>query len=118
DVKEVIVIEGRDLTPTILDELFPKLKEHFQQIGKSMEVAILGNMLKMKDAALVLEVMGHVQEELAHKMKPEILRVIRELGKVNHFKIEVEMKEELEQLNKVYYTDSDKFARLKELHPA
>lgn len=113
-----IIVEGRDLTQEILDEVFVQVKEHFQSIGKSMELAILGQSLKMKDGLVILEVMGHVQEELALKIKPELVRVVRELASVNHFKIEVEVKEELESERNKLYTSTDKFNFLKEKHAA
>ena len=91
-----VKVEGRDLTQQILDEVFSQVIEHFQKLGKSMEVAIIGQSIKMKNGIVMLEVMGHVQEELALKMKPELIRIIREIGNVNHFKIELELKEELE----------------------
>ncbi|MEB2782199.1 hypothetical protein [Algoriphagus persicinus] len=118
--KEVIeeIVEGRDLTQEIVDEVFSKVKEHFQKLGKSMELAILGQSMKMNKDSLTLEVMGNVQEELALKMKPELIRIIREIGNVNHFKIEVELKEELESERNKLYTSTDKFNFLKEKHAA
>jgi hypothetical protein len=117
EVVEVLV-EGRDLTQEILDEVFPKVKEHFQQLGKSMELAILGQAMKMKVDVVVLEVVGHVQEELALKMKPEVIRIIKELASVNHFKLELEVKEELESERSKLYTSTDKFNFLKGKHAA
>lgn len=113
-----VKVEGRDLTQEILDEVFPMVKEHFQKLGKSMDLAILGEAMRMKNDALILEVMGHVQEELALKMKPELVRIVRELGNVNHFKIELEVKEELESERNKLYTSTDKFNFLKEKHAA
>jgi len=113
-----IKVEGRDLTQAILDEVFPQVKEHFQKLGKSMDVAILGQSMKMKKGVVILEVMGHVQEELALKMKPEVIRVIKELGSVNHFKLELEVKEELESERNKLYTSTDKFNFLKGKHAA
>nr|WP_139235897.1 hypothetical protein [Algoriphagus locisalis] len=113
-----VKVEGRDLTQAILDEVFTQVKEHFQKLGKSMEVAILGQAMKMKDGAVVLDVMGHVQEELALKMKPELVRIVRELGNVNHFRVEIEIKEELESERNKLYTSTDKFNFLKEKHAA
>ncbi|WP_057937318.1 hypothetical protein [Algoriphagus resistens] len=118
EVVEVIQA-GRDLTQEILDEVFPKVREHFQKLGKSMELAILGESMKMnEDGLVVLEVMGHVQEELALKMKPELIRIVRELGRVNLFKIELELKEELESERNKLYTSTDKFNFLKGKHAA
>lgn len=113
-----VLVEGRDLTQEILDEVFPKVKAHFQQLGKSMELAILGQAMKMKVDVVVLEVVGHVQEELALKMKPEVIRIIKELASVNHFKLELEVKEELESERSKLYTSTDKFNFLKEKHAA
>ena len=104
-----VKVEGRDLTQQILDEVFSQVIEHFQKLGKSMEVAIIGQSIKMKNGIVMLEVMGHVQEELALKMKPELIRIIREIGNVNHFKIELELKEELESERNKLYTSTDKF---------
>lgn len=113
-----VKVEGRDLTQQILDEVFSQVIEHFQKLGKSMEVAIIGQSIKMKNGIVLLEVMGHVQEELALKMKPELTRIIREIGNVNHFKIELELKEELESERNKLYTSTDKFNFLKEKHAA
>tara|TARA_R110000850_G_scaffold72225_3_gene159087 strand:- start:124 stop:624 length:501 start_codon:yes stop_codon:yes gene_type:complete len=113
-----VKVEGRDLTQQILDEVFSQVIEHFQKLGKSMEVAIIGQSIKMKNGIVMLEVMGHVQEELALKMKPELIRIIREIGNVNHFKIELELKEELESERNKLYTSTDKFNFLKGKHAA
>ncbi|REG88367.1 hypothetical protein [Algoriphagus antarcticus] len=113
-----VKVEGRDLTQEILDEVFPQVKEHFQKLGKSMELAILGQSVKIKMDVVILEVMGHVQEELALKMKPEVIRIIKELGSVNHFKLELEVKEELESERNKLYTSTDKFNFLKGKHAA
>ncbi|WP_192085322.1 hypothetical protein [Algoriphagus sp. Y33] len=118
EVVEVIQ-KGRDLTQGILDEVFPNVREHFQKLGKSMELAILGQAMRMNgEGKVVLEVMGHVQEELALKMKPELVRIVRELGKVNQFKVELELKEELESERNKLYTSTDKFNFLKDKHAA
>ncbi|MCE7053649.1 hypothetical protein LZF95_03090 [Algoriphagus sp. AGSA1] len=117
EVVEVIE-EGRELTQEILDEVYVDVKNHFQQLGKSLELAILGQSMKLKNGVVLLEVMGHVQEEIAQKMKPELIKVIRELGKVKPFKIELDLKEELESERNKLYTSTDKFNFLKEKHPA
>lgn len=83
-----------------------------------MELAILGEAIRIKLDAVILEVVGHVQEEIALKMKPELVRIIRELGNVNHFKVELEVKEELESERNKLYTSTDKFNFLKEKHAA
>ncbi|WP_339869425.1 hypothetical protein [uncultured Algoriphagus sp.] len=121
EVKEEVVevkVTGRDLTQAILDEVFLDVKAHFQKLGKSMEVAILGDGIQIKEGTVYLEVMGHVQEELALKMKPEVIRIIKELASVNQFKLEVEVKEELESERNKLYTSTDKLNYLLKKHGA
>ena len=117
-MKPKIVDKGITLGPSLFEETLPKVKAHYQGLGKGMELAILGQARYVKEGQLVLEVMGHVQEEIAQKMKPELMQLVREISGASGFKIAIELKEELEQKQKVYYTDTDKFIRLKELHPA
>ncbi|WBL41951.1 hypothetical protein PBT90_14445 [Algoriphagus halophytocola] len=118
EVKPKFVDQGIALSAKVFDETLPKVKAHYQGLGKGMELAILGQAMCAQEGLLVLEVMGHVQEEIAQKMKPELMQLIREISGASGFKISIELKEELEQKQKVYYTDTDKFMRLKELHPA
>lgn len=105
---------SQDLFVTCIDQV----KEHFQKLGKNMELAILGQPMRVEGNKILLDVMGSVQEEIANKMKIELIRVIRELTGVNHFYIELVLKEDQDHATKILYTDSDKFERLKELHPA
>lgn len=111
-------LEDIQITQALFEAALPIVKERFQQLGKSMELAILGQPMRVEGGKVFLEIMGSVQEELAEKMKPDVIKIIREITGANRFKIELVMKEEIENSNRVLYTDSDKFARLKELHPA
>lgn len=82
-----------------------------------MELAILQT-IHVSEGNVILHVVGHVQEELAQKMKAELISFIREKTGVGRCSIVVESRDDLEEKTKVYYTDTDKFTRLKELHPA
>lgn len=113
-----VKVAGRDLTQEILDSVYSDVKDHFQKLGKSMELAILGEGMKLRGDVVIMDVMGHVQEELALKMKPELIRIVKELASVNHFKLELEVKEELESERSKLYTSTDKFNFLKEKHAA
>ena len=84
-----------------------------------MELAILDQPARVRDGGeLVLEVMGHMQEELALKMKSELVRLIRQFTGADRVLITVEMKEEVENSKPKLYTNSDKLNFLKEKHPA
>ncbi len=105
------------LTSEILEKVLSQVLEHFKQQDKNMELAILQT-IHVQNNTLVLHVSGHVQEELAQKMKPELISVIRQKTGVGKCQILIESRDDLEENVKVYYTDSDKLRRLKQLHPA
>ena len=111
-------LEDIQITQELFEAALPIVKERFQQLGKSMELAILGQPMRVESGKIFLEIMGSVQEELAEKMKADVVKIVREITGANRFKIELVMKEEMDSSNRVLYTDSDKFVRLKQLHPA
>jgi hypothetical protein len=84
-----------------------------------MELAILDQPIKVRDGGeVVLEVMGPVQEEIAGKMKVELVRLIREFTGAGRVVISVELKEELPSGKPMLYTNTDKLNFLREKHPA
>jgi len=106
------------LTQELFVTCLEQVKERFQKLGKNMELAILGQPMRVEKNKILLDVMGSVQEEIANKMKIELISTIRELTGVNRFSIELVLKEDQEHASKILYTDSDKLERLKEIHPA
>ena len=74
--------------------------------------------IKMVDEQLVLEVMGQLQEDLVEKMKPDLVRMLREITKCTKVSIKLAIKEELESNVKRLYTSTDKLNHLKTIHPA
>lgn len=107
------------LTQVLLDAHIFSIQEHFKKVGKNLELAILDQEIKVRDGGeLVLEVVGHMQEEIAGKMKPELVSLIRQFTGVDRVVISVELKEEVESNTPKLYTNSDKFNYLREKHPA
>jgi hypothetical protein len=106
------------LTQEMLDLAMPRIRSSFQDAGKSMELAILGQEMKIVDGQLVLEVMGQLQEDLADKMKSELIRMLREITKSTKVTIRLEVKEELQSNVNRLYTSTDKLNHLKTIHPA
>lgn len=106
------------LTQEVLDLAMPRIRASFQDAGKSMELAILGQEIKIVDGQLVLEVMGQLQEDLADKMKSELIRMLREITKSTKVTIKLEVKEELQSNVNRLYTSTDKLNHLKTIHPA
>lgn len=84
-----------------------------------MELAILDQSIKVRgNGEVVLEVMGHVQEEIAGKMRPDLVGLIRELTGAERVIISLELKEEVDNGRPKLYTNTDKLNYLRERHPA
>uniref|UniRef100_UPI0025D89D13 DNA polymerase III subunit gamma/tau n=1 Tax=Algoriphagus sp. TaxID=1872435 RepID=UPI0025D89D13 len=118
DAKNVEPVNTLQLTQEMLDEVMPKVLDYFKNQNKVLELAVLNQPSKMEGHEICFEVMGHVQEEIAQKMKPELLTLIRDLTGAGKIGIKLVVKEEMESTNNKLYTSSDKFRFLKEKHPA
>ncbi|MBN3582637.1 DNA polymerase III subunit gamma/tau [Algoriphagus aestuarii] len=118
EVKTDEPVNSLQLTQEKLEEVMPSVIDHYKNQNKVLELAILNQPSKMEGHQICFEVMGHVQEEIAQKMKPELLSLIRDLTGVGKLAIKLVVKEELESTTNKLYTSSDKFRFLKEKHPA
>lgn len=118
DAKTLAPVNTLQLTQEKLDEVMPKVLSHFKNQNKVLELAILNQPSKMDGHEICFEVMGHVQEEIAQKMRPELLSLIRDLTGAGKIGIKLVVREELESTTNKLYTSSDKFRFLKEKHPA
>jgi hypothetical protein len=107
------------LTQELLAPHFFTIQEFFRKAGRQMEVAILDQPIQVRDnGEVVLEVMGHVQEEIAGKMKPDLVGLIRQLTGVERVVITLELREEVDNGKPKLYTNTDKLNYLREKHPA
>lgn len=129
--QQAVVIEGKkaelqesqsgpveNLTQEFFDQILPKILENFKSQNRGMELAILNQPIKVLGNEICLEIMGHVQEEIALKMKPDLLSMIRDLTGLKRVSLKLEVKEEIETGKNKLYTSSDKFNFLKERHAA
>ncbi len=107
-----------NLTQEFFDQILPKILENFKSQNRGMELAILNQSIKVMNNEICLEVTGHVQEEIALKMKPDLLSMIRDLTGLKRVLMKLEVKEEIETGKNKLYTSSDKFNFLKEKHGA
>ena len=81
-------------------------------------MAILNQPLNLDGTEVPLQVMGHVQEEIAQKLIPELVQMFRKQGKVQKISFRIEVKEEMETTKERLYTNSEKLDFLKKKHPA
>ena len=107
------------LTQELLDRHIFSIQEDFRKADRKMELAILDQSIKVRDGSeVILEVMGHMQEELASKMKPDLVALIRQFTGAERVVITLEVKEEVDNGKPKLYTNSDKLNFLRQKHPA
>lgn len=107
------------LTQQLLDMHIFSIQEHFRVADKKFELAILDQQIQVRDGGeVILEVMGHMQEEIAGKMKPDLVSLIRQFTGADRVQISVEVKEEVDNGKPKLYTNSDKLNFLRQKHPA
>lgn len=109
---------SKPLTQELLNSCLPEIRNHFRQAERKLELAILDQEIKLDSGEIRLEVAGHVQEEIANKMKPDLVGLIRRLTGANDFTIGVHIKEEEDDQSGKLYTDSDKLIHLMKKYPA
>jgi hypothetical protein len=102
----------------MLDAAIPAVREYFLKANKNMELAILDQPIKVEDGKVFLQVLGSVQEQIANKMAPEFLDILRNLSGANQLSVSVELKEEIQNGRPKLYTDTEKFRFLKEKYPS
>lgn len=107
------------LTQKLFDLHIEAIRAHFKSADKNLELAILDQGIKVRPSGeVILEVVGHMQEEIAGKLKPELVGLIRQFTGVDRVLISVELKEEVDNGKPKLYTSSDKLNYLREKHPA
>ncbi len=113
------VVSDVELTQALFDQHVYSLQEHFRKAGKKIELAILDQPIQVKDGGeVVLGVMGSIQEEIAGKMKPELVGLIRQFTGADRVTITVELVEEVDNGRPKLYTNTDKLNYLRDKHPA
>lgn len=112
------VQESVMLTQAMFDKVIHTVKDHYRLANKNFELAILDQPIQVVNGEVNLQVMGSVQEEIANKMRPELLGLIRKLTGANQLSISVEHKEEIEDSRPKLYTNTDKLRFLRDKHPA
>jgi hypothetical protein len=106
------------LTQEMIDQVLHTVKDHYRQANKNLELAILDQTIKVSNGEVFLQVMGSVQEEIANKMRPDLLGLIRKLTGATQLSISIEHLEEIQEDRPKLYTNTDKLKFLREKHPA
>lgn len=106
------------LTQELLDEAIFSTQELFRNANRNLELTILDQEIRLQNGEITLQVIGSIQEDIAQKMKPELVGLIRKFTGATSFTISVvQQKEQVDDKGKLY-TSTDKLKFLREKHPA
>jgi hypothetical protein len=106
------------LTQELLDQAVFSIQELFRTTNKNLELTLLDQEISLHKGEITLQVSGSIQEDIAQKMKPELVGLIRKFTGATSFTINVVQKEEVPDEKGKLYTSTDKLKFLREKHPA
>ena len=106
------------LTQELLDQAVFSIQDLFRATNKNLELTLLDQEISLQNGEITLQVSGSIQEDIAQKMKPELMGLIRKFTGASYFTISVVQKEEVLDEKGKLYTSTDKLKFLREKHPA
>jgi hypothetical protein len=106
------------LTQELLEQAIISIQEVFRNANRNLELTILDQEISVHNGEITLQVSGSIQEDIAQKMKPELLGLIRKFTGASSFTISVVQQEEQVDDKGKLYTSTDKLKFLREKHPA
>ena len=106
------------LNQELLDQSIFSIQELFRNANRNLELTILDQEIRLQNGEITLQVSGSIQEDIAQKMKPELVGLIRKFTGATTFTISVVQQEEQVDDKGKLYTSTDKLKFLREKHPA
>ncbi len=106
------------LTQELLDQAIFSIQELFRTENKNLELTLLDQEISLQKSEIILQVSGSIQEDIAQKMKPELVGLVRKFTGATSFTISVVQQEEQVDEKGKLYTSTDKLKFLREKHPA
>lgn len=106
------------LTQDLLNQAIFSIQEVYRTANKNLELALLDQDIQVIQGELILQVTGSIQEDIALKMKPELLGLVRKFTGATTFSITIQQQEEVPDEKGKLYTSTDKLRFLREKHPA
>lgn len=106
------------LTQYMLSEAIFSIQEVYRTANKNLELALLDQEIQVRQGELILKVTGSIQEDIALKMKPELVGLVRKFTGATTFSITIAQQEEVPDEKGKLYTSTDKLKFLREKHPA
>jgi hypothetical protein len=106
------------LTQELLDQAIFSIQEVFRTANRNLELTLLDQEIKVQNGEITLQVSGSIQEDIAQKMKPELMGLVRKFTGATSFSISIVQQEEAVDDKGKLYTSTDKLKFLREKHPA
>ena len=106
------------LTQDMLDQAIFSIQEVYRMANKNLELTLLDQEIQVKQREMILMVTGSIQEDIALKMKPELVGLVRKFTGATTFSITIVQQEEIPDEKGKLYTSTDKLKFLREKHPA
>jgi hypothetical protein len=106
------------LTQDLLNQAIFSIQEVYRTANKNLELALLDQDIQVIQGELILQVTGSIQEDIALKMKPELVGLVRKFTGATTFSITIKQQEEVPDEKGKLYTSTDKLRFLREKHPA
>ena len=106
------------LTQELFEQAIISIQEVFRTANRNLELTILDQEIMLQNGEIILQVSGSIQEDIAQKMKPELVGLIRKFTGATSLTISVVQQEEQVDDRGKLYTSTDKFKFLREKHPA
>lgn len=106
------------LTQELLDQAIFSIQEEFRTANRNLELTLLDQEIRVQNGEITLQVSGSIQEDIAQKMKPELMGLVRKFTGATSFSISIVQQEETVDDKGKLYTSTDKLKFLREKHPA
>jgi hypothetical protein len=106
------------LTQDLLDQAIFSIQDVFRTANRNLELALLDQEIKVQNGEITLHVSGSIQEDIAQKMKPELMGLVRKFTGATSLTISIVQQEEAIDEKGKLYTSTDKLKFLREKHPA
>ncbi|MDA0314219.1 MAG: hypothetical protein O3A40_02840 [Bacteroidetes bacterium] len=106
------------LTQELLDQAIFSIQEVYRNANKNLELTLLDQEIRVQNGEITLQVSGSIQEDIAQKMKPELIGLVRKFTGASSFTISLVQQEEVADEKGKLYTSTDKLKFLHEKYPA
>ncbi|MCM0042974.1 MAG: hypothetical protein NBV61_09470 [Algoriphagus sp.] len=106
------------LTQELLNQAIFSIQDVYRTANKNLELTLLDQDIQVKEGEMILLATGSIQEDIALKMKPELVGLVRKFTGATTFSITIQQQEEVPDEKGKLYTSTDKLKFLREKHPA